>query len=130
VPNEPGLSSPWKGCASAGPISGSWRSEDVRNPVLLYLHGGPGDVAADLQPAQYAAPGEVLHRGQPDQRGAGKSYRAIGDAGRMNIGQFVAGTRELTLYLLAKFHQERLILAGRSWGGVIAALTVAGYPVL
>jgi pimeloyl-ACP methyl ester carboxylesterase len=32
--------------------------------------------------------------------------------------------------LLAKFHQERLILAGHSWGSVIAALTVAGYPEL
>jgi len=34
------------------------------------------------------------------------------------------------LYLLAKFHQERLILAGHSWGSVIAALTVAKYPEL
>ena len=48
----------------------------------------------------------------------------------MNIGQFVADTQELTLYLPAKFHQERLVLAGHSWGSVIAALTVAKYPEL
>jgi pimeloyl-ACP methyl ester carboxylesterase len=116
VPNEPGLSPPWKGCASAGPISGSWRSEDVRNPVLLYLHGGPGtsQLTSNRRNTRHLERYfTVVNR---DQRGAGKSYRAIGDAGRMNIGQFVAGTRELTLYLLAKFHQERLILAGHSWG--------------
>ena len=48
----------------------------------------------------------------------------------MNIGQFVADTRELTVYLLAKFGQERLVLAGHSWGSVIAALRVAKYPEL
>ena len=46
----------------------------------------------------------------------------------MNIDQFVADTRELTLYLLAKFGQERLILAGHSWGSVIAALPCRGTP--
>ena len=48
----------------------------------------------------------------------------------MNIGQFVADTRELTLYLLEKFGQERLVLVGHSRGAVIGALTVSAYPEL
>ena len=48
----------------------------------------------------------------------------------MNIGQFVQDTKEMTLYLLEKFRQERLVLVGHSWGSVIGALTVSAYPEL
>jgi len=106
------------------------RSEDVRNPVLLYLHGGPGTSQLTSNRRNTRHLERYFTVVNWDQRGAGKSYRAIRDTGKMNIGQFVADTRELTLYLLAKFHQERLVLAGHSWGSVIAALTVARYPEL
>jgi pimeloyl-ACP methyl ester carboxylesterase len=106
------------------------RSEDVRNPVLLYLHGGPGTSQLTSNRRNTRHLERYFTVVNWDQRGAGKSYRAIGDAGKMNIGQFVEDTRELTLYLLAKFGQERLVLAGHSWGSVIAALTVARYPGL
>jgi len=106
------------------------RSEDVRNPVLLYLQGGPGTSQLTSNRRNTRHLETYFTVVNWDQRGAGKSYRAIRDTGSMNIGQFVADTRELTLYLLAKFHQERLVLAGHSWGSVIAALTAANYPEL
>ena len=65
-----------------------------------------------------------------DQRGAGKSYAAIEEAGKMNIEQFIQDTRELTLYLMKKFRKQRIVLAGHSWGSAIGALTVARYPEL
>jgi alpha-beta hydrolase superfamily lysophospholipase len=65
-----------------------------------------------------------------EQRGAGKSYNAIKDVGKMNIDQFVQDTRELTLYLLKKFHKQKIFLVGHSWGTVIGALTVSRYPAL
>src|SRR5271165_2920597 len=103
------------------------RSEDVRNPVLLYLHGGPGTSQLTSNRRNTRHLEKFFTVVNWDQRGAGKSYRAISDAGRMNIGQFVADTRELTLYLLEKFGQERLVLVGHSWGTVIGALTVSAY---
>ena len=106
------------------------RSEDVANPVVLFLHGGPGTSQLTSNRRNTRHLEKYFTVVNWDQRGAGKSYRAIGDAGRMNIDQFVADTRELTRYLLAKFGQERLILAGHSWGSVIAALTVSRYPEL
>ena len=106
------------------------RSQDATNPVVLFLHGGPGtsQLTSNRRNTRHLEKHFTVVNW--DQRGAGKSYRAIGDADRMNIDQFVADTRELTLYLLAKFGQERLILAGHSWGSVIAALTVSRYPEL
>jgi pimeloyl-ACP methyl ester carboxylesterase len=65
-----------------------------------------------------------------DQRGAGKSYAAIQDVGRMNIDQFVEDTRELTLHLRKRFGQNRIVLVGHSWGSVIGALTASRYPEL
>ena len=106
------------------------RSEDTANPIILFLHGGPGTSQLTSNRRNTRDLEKYFTVVNWDQRGAGKSYRAIGDAGRMNIDQFVADTRELTLYLLAKFGQQRLILAGHSWGSVIAALTVSRYPEL
>jgi len=112
---------------------GQWvleRSADVANPVVLFLHGGPGTSQLTSNRRNTRDLERYFTVVNWDQRGAGKSYRAITDAGRMNIDQFVADTRELTLYLLAKFGQERLILAGHSWGSVIGALAVSRYPEL
>jgi pimeloyl-ACP methyl ester carboxylesterase len=106
------------------------RSEDVANPILLYLHGGPGTSQLTSNRRNTRHLEKYFTVVNWDQRGAGKSYRAIADTEKMRIDQFVQDTRELTRYLLARFGQDRLILAGHSWGSVIGALTVARYPEL
>jgi pimeloyl-ACP methyl ester carboxylesterase len=65
-----------------------------------------------------------------DQRGAGKSYAAIRDAGAMTIDPFVEDTHELTRHLLQKYRKQRLVLVGHSWGSAIGALAVARSPEL
>ena len=106
------------------------RSEDIRNPVVLFLHGGPGTSQLTSNRRDTRGLEKYFTVVNWDQRGAGKSYGAIRDPGRMNIRQFVADTRELTMYLLEKLHQDRLVLAGHSWGTVIGALAVSRYPEL
>jgi pimeloyl-ACP methyl ester carboxylesterase len=106
------------------------RSEDVANPIVLFLHGGPGTSQLTSNRRNTRHLEKYFTVVNWDQRGAGKSYEAINDTGKMRIDQFVADTRELTVYLLAKFGQDRLILAGHSWGSVIGALTVHRYPEL
>jgi len=106
------------------------RGEVVENPVILFLHGGPG--AAQL--TSYRRATRDLERSfvvvNWDQRGAGKSYRAIRDTARMNVEQFVEDTRDLTLLLRKRLRKDRIILVGHSWGSVIGALTAARYPEL
>lgn len=106
------------------------RSADAGNPVVLFLHGGPGTSQLTSNRRDTRDLERHFTVVNWDQRGAGKSYGAIGDPGKMNIGQFVADTRELTVYLLKKFHQDRLVLVGHSWGTVIGALAVSRYPEL
>ena len=106
------------------------RSEDVSNPIVLYLHGGPGTSQMTLNRRNMRDLEASFTVANWDQRGAGKSYAAIRDAGAMNIEQFVEDTREVTRYLLQKFGQDRLVLVGHSWGSAIGALTVARSPEL
>ena len=106
------------------------RSADTCNPVVLFLHGGPGTSQLTSNRRDTLALEKHFTVVNWDQRGAGKSYGAIADPDKMNIAQFVADTRELTSYLLKKFHQDRLVLVGHSWGSVIGALAVSRYPEL
>ena len=106
------------------------RSHDIANPIVLYLHGGPGTSQLTSNRRDTKRLERFFTVVNWDQRGAGKSYRAITDVAGMNIDQFVHDTVELTRYLLNKFHQERLVLVGHSWGSVIGALAVARYPEL
>ena len=93
----------------------SVRGLDRQNPVLLYLHGGPGFPA---MPASHRWQGpweEYFTVVQWDQRGAGKSYPGT-TAESMTVQQFQSDTHELVLHLRRRFQRERLFLLGHSWG--------------
>ena len=106
------------------------RSDDVENPVLLFVHGGPGTSALTTNRQHTRALEKAFVVVTWDQRGAGKSYAAIKDAAKMNIEQFVQDIRELTLELLQKYRKDRLVLVAHSWGTVISLLAVARFPEL
>lgn len=102
------------------------------NPVLLFLHGGPGvpiipfvrdvDAHGKLQ--------EHFVMVYWDQRGAGHSYHAGIPVESMNIAQFLADTLELVEILRTRFHTSKIYLAGHSWGSLLGVLTVARHPEL
>jgi pimeloyl-ACP methyl ester carboxylesterase len=106
------------------------RSDNTDNPIVLFLHGGPGTSQLTLNKKNTRDLEKYFILVDWDQRGAGKSFKAIREAEKMNMEQFVQDTRELTLYLLSRFKKERIILVGHSWGSVIGALTTAKYPDL
>jgi len=105
------------------------RGYNVDNPLLLKLHGGPGQ-------AEMATVGlnGLLEKDfvvvEWDQRGAGKSAKSIEPRTDMNIDRIVEDTRELTELLLKRFQKKDLILVGHSWGSVIGLKAIQKYPVL
>ena len=103
------------------------RGRDRANPVLLFLHGGPGLPEMPFSHVNAALERDftVVHW---DQRGAGKSWRADLPLATMNAGQFVRDTEELTRHLRRTFAQEKIYLAGFSWGSLVGVLTVARHP--
>jgi pimeloyl-ACP methyl ester carboxylesterase len=105
------------------------RGVSVHNPILLFLHGGPGTPAIPFEHEMRELE-KTFTVVIWDQRGAGKSYNSEIPKQSMNIGQFVSDTHELMQLLLARFNQEKLYLVGHSWGSVLGVLTARKYPEL
>jgi pimeloyl-ACP methyl ester carboxylesterase len=106
------------------------RGEDATNPVLLFLHGGPGSPVMPIA-HHYGRELErhfvVVHW---DQRGGGKSYSSSLLETSFTIDRFVSDTHELTELLRKRFAAPRIYLVGHSWGSALGVLTVQRYPDL
>jgi pimeloyl-ACP methyl ester carboxylesterase len=107
----------------------SIRARDRSAPILLFLHGGPGDAAIPLNRHFLAGLESDFIVVNWDQRGAGKSYTA-GAPEKMHVEQFVTDTAELSRYLLKRFHKEKMYLMGHSWGTLLGVLAATRYPEL
>lgn len=105
------------------------RGDSDRNPILLFLHGGPGVTEMPVAHVEKALERDFLVV-QWDQRGAGKSYRPGIPVSEMRVAKFVQDTEALSRYLLARFGQRKLYLAGYSWGSLVGALVVRDSPAL
>ena len=106
------------------------RGYDKTSPVLLYVHGGPGDPempGAHIFGNELEKHYVVVHW---DQRGAGKSYHSNIPKSSMNVSQFVSDAHQLVLYLQKRFGVKKVYLIGHSWGSLLGILTVSKYPEL
>ena len=93
------------------------RGDDDRKPVLLLLHGGPGDVQSPFV-STYAAYEKDFVLVQWDQRGAGRTFSRSGVAG-VTRERLVSDGIDLAEQLRRRFGRP-LILFGHSWGSIIA----------
>jgi pimeloyl-ACP methyl ester carboxylesterase len=105
------------------------RGEHQDNPLMLFLHGGPG---LPLMPfhrinASIEEHFTVIHW---DQRGSGKSFYSDIPPETMTLDQLLSDTYELIQYLLKRFNRKKLYLVGYSCGSVLGMKTVAKYPEL
>ena len=106
------------------------RGHDAQNPILLYVHGGPG--TPDLGALRSFLPELEEHFVVAHwcQRGGGKSYaREITDDS-MTMARFVMDLEELCLHLLERFGRRKLFLMGHSWGTVLCMRLLARRPDL
>jgi pimeloyl-ACP methyl ester carboxylesterase len=106
------------------------RGQDTSNPVLVFLHGGPGSPA--IQYARFAfKPLEQRFTVVTwDQRGCGKSYRAGIDPQSLTFDQLFSDAHELILQMRARFGAERVFLMGISWGAILGVYLADAYPEL
>ncbi len=105
------------------------RGCSVANPVLLYLHGGPGTSELGML-RTYNMPSleQRFTVAVWDQRGAAKSYGALKPASGMTVERLVADTGELVELLCRRFGQQRIYLVGHSWGSALGVLAVKRQP--
>jgi pimeloyl-ACP methyl ester carboxylesterase len=108
------------------------RSWDISNPIILFLHGGPGALLFTY--AREIGVQAKLEKNFTmvywEQRGCGKSFSPSIEPESMTIEQLVLDTQELTHYLCHRFNRNKLILVARSFGTLIAMRAVHHAPDL
>lgn len=104
------------------------KSKDVKNPVLLYLHGGmPEYFLTQRYPTCLENYFTVVWW---EQRGSGLSYSASIRPETMTLEQMISDTKEVTNWLRKRFGKEKIYLMGHSGGTFIGIQVAAQAPEL
>lgn len=111
----------------------SIRGEDRDNPVLLYLHGGPGTPMMPFSYLFQTSWEDHFVVVQWDQRGTGKTYfesdpEAV--LATINFERMKEDALEVTQYLRQRLGKDKIILVGHSWGTMIGLPLAAEHPEL
>lgn len=97
----------------------SIRGRDKRNPVPLFIHGGPGYVSMPMSWWFSRDWEEYFTVVQWDQRGAGKTY-LLNDpamiAPTLTLERMVDDTEEMTAWIRKELGKKKIFIIGHSWG--------------
>ncbi|MCT2531892.1 alpha/beta hydrolase [SAR92 clade bacterium H231] len=106
------------------------RGRNRSNPILLYLHGGPGGAIIGGTLSASTRPWEdYFTLVFWDQRQCGKSYYPADDEDNpLTVNQLINDTCELIKHLRHKFSQEKIFVLGHSWGSVLGMHALKRYP--
>ncbi|WP_300299869.1 alpha/beta fold hydrolase [Anaerosolibacter sp.] len=106
------------------------RGKNCRNPVLLFVHGGPcfsEYFLFDKYPTGLEDDFTVCYW---EERGGGLSYNSDVSLDSMTMEQLTSDTIEVTNYLRKRFEQDRIYLAAHSGGTFFAIQVAAKEPEL
>ena len=108
------------------------RGEDRSNPVVLFLHGGPGDATNPWGHAGFRAWLKAYTVVQWDQRGSGRTLgrNGRGSSSTLTIDRLVQDGVELADALRTSLRKDKIILLGHSWGSVLGVLMAKSKPEL
>ncbi|WP_425391255.1 alpha/beta fold hydrolase [Ekhidna sp.] len=104
------------------------RGESRNNPLLLFLHPGPGFVATGITNGYQSLLEKhfiVIHW---HMRGAGKSYSKAVSTKEMSIDSLVDDTLDLSQQLIKKYQKSDLYIMGHSFGSLIALKSIKNKP--
>jgi pimeloyl-ACP methyl ester carboxylesterase len=101
------------------------------NPILLYLHGGPGGTSVPVAAAwkPWEEHFTVVHW---DQRGAGRTFARNGEAGcgRLTLERMVQDGLEVVQFLIDTLQKPKVLLVGHSWGSALGVYMLKRRPEL
>lgn len=104
------------------------RGKDKNNPVIIFVHGGPGCSEIpyamkyqDLLEEKFT----IVHY---DQRASGKSYHFFEDYSNLSTDLLVEDLLEMTDYISNRLNKEKVILIGHSFGTYIGTKAAYAAP--
>jgi pimeloyl-ACP methyl ester carboxylesterase len=103
------------------------RGQNIHNPVLLFLHGGPGEATGPLFFQAYAGPELEKHFivGYLHQRNTCQSPSV--PVATLTIEQFVKDVYNVVEFLREKFNKDKIFLLGHSFGGILGYMYLLEY---
>lgn len=109
----------------------SIRGTDARNPILLYLHGGPGSPEMPIDYTFQRPWEDYFTVVQWDQRGSGKTFAAndpnvVGPT--MTAAQMTSDAEAIVRYLQTTYRKPKIFLLGHSWGSVLGVNLAQRHP--
>ncbi|MEN9867366.1 MAG: hypothetical protein RL748_2956 [Pseudomonadota bacterium] len=108
------------------------QGERCANPVILLLHGGPGNPLSPYADTIYGSWAKSFTLVQWDQRGAGKTWgRNPAPANSaLTLQQMADDGIQLANYLKLRFGKQKIIVMGGSWGSILGVQMVKQQPDL
>lgn len=109
----------------------SVRGRDLRNPVLLYIHGGPGYVSIPMSWWFSRGWEEYFTIVQWDQRAAGKTY-LLTDADKiaptLTTQRMISDVEEMAEWARREFAKEKIFVLGHSYGSFLGLPFAQRHP--
>lgn len=98
------------------------RGDNCANPVVLIVHGGPGNPMTPYAEQLYGAWEKDFTLVQWDQRGAGRTFgRNKGSAhDTLTVERMARDGIDVAQYASGRLGKQKLILKGGSWGSVLS----------
>lgn len=106
------------------------RGRNTANPILLFVHGGPGMPEYFVSHDNENPLEEIFTVCWWDQRGAGLSYDSDLTANDITLDHLVDDAIGVTNYLRERFGQDKIYLMAHSWGTVPGIHTAKAAPEL
>ena len=106
------------------------RGTDQNNPVLIFLHGGPGEPVLGMSSSRNLDAELIKHYTVVhwDQRGAGKSFNPNIPVSSMTFDRLVEDCNELIDHLRNRFNITKVFIVGHSGGSIIGIKMAHKYP--
>jgi len=108
------------------------KGDDRNNPVVLFLHGGPGDALSPYADTLFGDWEHEFTLVQWDQRGAGRTYTKNGTSieSTMTVERMVNDGIEVAEFMTKHLDKKKIIVLGDSWGSILGIYMVHARPDL
>jgi pimeloyl-ACP methyl ester carboxylesterase len=103
------------------------RTDDLSNPVILFLAGGPGGSQIQSTREYFDALEKEYTIINWEQPGSGRSFGAR-KTEDISVDTYIQDGHALTEYLKEEFNQEKIYIIGESWGSYLGIELVMNYP--
>lgn len=114
------------------------KGKDCSNPIVLMVHGGPGNPLSMYHDSLFQDFEENFTIVHWDQRGSGRTYLAQFEAkeltldmitnNKLSVDLLVKDGLEVSDYIRNRLGQEKIIISGSSWGSFLATKMVHAAP--